>query len=67
MAAKKYKTSISAALGKKGLLPKQLGVPKDQKIPTSKLRALAKSGGKNSGKAQLLLNIAAGRKKKKSK
>lgn len=65
MVKKKYKTSISKALGKKGILHKQLHVPEGQKIPASKLAALAKSGGKNAGKAQLLLNIERGRKKRK--
>ena len=62
---RKFKTSIKTALGKPGLLHKQLHVPKGEKIPAAKLAALAKSGGKKAGKAQLLLNLARSRSGKK--
>lgn len=38
---------------KKGALKKQLGVPKDEDIPTKKLNKAAKSGGKLGQRARL--------------
>jgi len=44
---------IQGAIKKPGALKKQLGVPKDQKIPAAKLNAAAKKGGKLGQRARL--------------
>lgn len=48
--AKKW---IQKAIKKPGALHKSLGVPKGQKIPTKKLAAAAKKGGKIGQRARL--------------
>lgn len=44
---------IKGAIKKPGALHKELGVPKGQKIPKSKLNAAAKKGGKEGKRARL--------------
>ena len=44
---------IQGAIKKPGALKKQLGVPKDQKIPAARLNAAAKKGGKLGQRARL--------------
>ena len=44
---------IQGAIKKPGALKKQMGVPKDQKIPAAKLNAAAKKGGKLGQRARL--------------
>ena len=49
--------------GKKGELHKQLGVPQDQKIPSAKLAAAAKKGGKVGQRARLAMTLSKLKKK----
>jgi len=49
--------------GKKGALHKQLGVPQDQKIPSAKLAAAAKKGGKVGQRARLAMTLSKLKKK----
>lgn len=65
--AQKKKNWIKSAIGRPGLLHKQLGIPMGQKIPPSKLAALAKSGGKNAKRARLALTLERVNKGKKRK
>ena len=44
---------IQGAIKKPGALKKQMGVPKDEKIPAAKLNAAAKKGGKLGQRARL--------------
>lgn len=44
---------IKKAIKKPGALHKQLGVPKGKKIPTARLNAAAKKGGKLGQRARL--------------
>jgi hypothetical protein len=44
---------IKNAIKKPGALHKELGVPKDKKIPEKKLEAAAKKGGKEGKRARL--------------
>lgn len=44
---------IKGAIKKPGALKKQLGVPKDEDIPTKKLNKAAKAGGKLGERARL--------------
>jgi hypothetical protein len=59
-------SQIKKAFGKKGTLHKKLGIPPNQKIGASKLRAAASRGGKIGKEAQIALNFDY-RKGKKSK
>ncbi len=43
--------------GTEGALHRSLGVPKDEKIPLSKLKAAAAKGGKLGKRAQFALNV----------
>ena len=52
--AKKFIQDIGL---KKGALHKQLGIPKDQKIPKSTLQAAAKEGGKLGQRARFALTL----------
>lgn len=47
------KNWIAGAIKKPGALHSQLGVPQGKKIPTAKLDAVAKSGGKLGQRARL--------------
>jgi len=42
---------------KKGALHKDMGIPQDEKIPVSKLKAAAEKGGKEGKRAQFALNV----------
>jgi hypothetical protein len=53
MANKPKKNWIAKAIKKPGALHKELGIPKDEKIPTKKLKAAAKKGGKLGKRARL--------------
>jgi hypothetical protein len=46
---------IQKAIKKPGALHKQLGIPKDKKIPLEKLKELAKQAGKTGKRARLAL------------
>ena len=54
MAAKKWMGEAFA--NAHGQLHEELGVPKDQKIPVSKLKDAVRRGGKVAKRAQLVLN-----------
>ena len=54
---------IKGAVKKPGALHEELGVPKGQKIPASKLAAAAKSGGKLGERARFAQTMAKVRKK----
>ncbi len=47
------KNWIADAIKKPGALHKELGIPKDKKIPESKLKAAAKKPGKEGKRARL--------------
>ena len=49
----KDKNWIAKALGKKGALHQELGVPEGKKIPAKKLAAAAKKGGTEGKRARL--------------
>lgn len=49
---------IQKAIKKPGSLHKELGVPKDKKIPKSKLDAAAKKGGKEGKRARLAKTLS---------
>jgi len=49
---------IQKAIGKKGALHKQLHVPKGEKIPSGKLKAAVKQGGKLGLRARLALTLS---------
>lgn len=56
--AERKKKFIRKAIKKPGALHKQLGVPEDEKIPKSKLRAAAKKGNtKLAKRARLALTL----------
>lgn len=63
MLLEKDKKWIQKAIGKPGALHAQLGVPKGEKIPKSKLDAAAKKGGKLGKRARLAQTL--GKMKKK--
>ncbi len=44
---------IKGAIKNPGALHKQMGIPKDEKIPAGKLAAAAKKGGKLGARARL--------------
>jgi hypothetical protein len=44
---------IQKAIKKPGALHKELGIPKDKKIPESKLKSAEKKGGKEGKRARL--------------
>jgi len=46
---------IQKAIKKPGALHKQLGIPKDKKIPLEKLKELAKKAGKTGKRARLAI------------
>jgi len=54
---------IQKAIGKKGALHKQLHVAKGEKIPSGKLKAAAKQGGKLGQRARLALTLSKLKKK----
>jgi hypothetical protein len=60
MAEKKW---IAGAIKKPGALHKELGVPKDKKIPEKKLEAAAKKGGKLGQRARLAETLKGMKKK----
>lgn len=60
MAAKKW---IKGAIKKPGALHKELGVPKGKKIPSGKLNAAAKKGGKEGQRARLAMTLKKMKKK----
>jgi hypothetical protein len=47
------KNWIAGAVGKKGALHKEMGVPEGKKIPAGRLEAAAKKGGKLGKRARL--------------
>lgn len=49
---------IKKAIKKPGALHAELGVPQGKKIPTSKIRAAAKKGGKLGQRARLAETLA---------
>jgi hypothetical protein len=49
------KNWIQKAIKKPGALHKQLGIPKDKKIPLEKLKELAKKSGKTGQRARLAI------------
>jgi hypothetical protein len=54
---------IQKAIKKPGSLHKELGVPKDKKIPEKKLEAAAKKGGKVGQRARLAETLKSFKKK----
>lgn len=48
---------IQSAVKKPGALHRELGVPEGKKIPTSKVRAAAKKGGKLGERARFALTL----------
>ena len=54
---------IARAIGKKGALHKELGVPEGTKIPAKKLAAAAKKGGTEGKRAQLAETLRGFKKK----
>jgi len=51
------KNWIQKAIKKPGALHKQLGIPKDKKIPLEKLKELAKKSGKTGKRARLTITL----------
>lgn len=62
---KKKKNWIAGAIKKPGALRKELGVKAGSKIPTSKLAAAAKKGGKEGKRARLAETLKSFHKKQK--
>lgn len=58
--AKKW---IAGAVGKKGALHKELGIPLGKNIPAKKLDAAAKKGGKEGERARLAKTLKGFKKK----
>lgn len=57
------KNWIVGAVGKKGALHKEMGVPQDKKIPAGKLAKAAKAGGKLGQRARLAETLKGFKKK----
>lgn len=57
------KNWIANAIGKRGALHKEMGVPEGEKIPAKKLAKAAKAGGKLGQRARLAETLGKMRKK----
>ena len=55
--ARGKKNWIQKAIKKPGALHRDLGVPEDEKIPKSKIKAAAKEGGKVGQRARLAITL----------
>jgi len=64
---KKHKNWIAGAIKKPGALHRELGVKQGEKIPTKKLAAAAKKGGKEGKRARLAETLKSFHKGKKHK
>ena len=65
MARRRNKRWIKGAIKKPGALRRTAGVKKGQKIPASKLRSMAKKGGKTGQRARLALTLRKMNRKKR--